>query len=476
METRQVQRILLGIIITVYLLVAGLFAVRTPAWQTPDEPAHYNYIAQIATQGKIPVIRPGDWDQDYLSALTSARFAPHLLDELDSIQYEDHQPPLYYLLAAPVYIATDGSLTALRLFSVLIGTAIVVCAYGVGLVLFPDRPWVGLGAAGLVALLPGHVMFLASVNNDALGWALVGGILLATVIYLKQGHPVQAWQLGLLVGLGLLTKTTTYLMAGIVPLALVLRWWTLHQNAVRLEEDFTFPEEARHDALRPPYLLLLKELGLFLLPALLLGGMWWLRNISVYGFPDFLGLAAHDSVVVGQLRTADHIASVGAGAYLREALRTTYNSFWGQFGWMAVPMQPRFYTMITLGLGVCLSGIAADMILYRRPRSIKTEPEQRNAWIILACTAALSILAYVYYNTEFVQFQGRYMYPLLIPLALWLALGLDGWRRLLFTQMDIHPDYGLTQNLPWLVSVAFLPLAIFDLWLLWNVIVPNLQF
>ncbi|MDI6834774.1 MAG: MarR family winged helix-turn-helix transcriptional regulator, partial [Rhizobiaceae bacterium] len=32
----------------VYLALASLYAIRTPAWQAPDEPAHYNYIRQIA--------------------------------------------------------------------------------------------------------------------------------------------------------------------------------------------------------------------------------------------------------------------------------------------------------------------------------------------------------------------------------------------------------------------------------------------
>src|SRR5690606_29574647 len=110
-----------ALIVLGYLIVGGLFAIRTPAWQAPDEPAHYNYVAQVASGGCCPLIEQGDWDSDYLETLKSARFAPDLLDEIDSVQYEDHQPPLYYLLLSPVYNLTGGSLTALRLISVLIG-------------------------------------------------------------------------------------------------------------------------------------------------------------------------------------------------------------------------------------------------------------------------------------------------------------------------------------------------------------------
>ncbi|MDX5319132.1 MAG: hypothetical protein LPK38_07275, partial [Actinomycetes bacterium] len=44
----------------------------------------------------------------------------------------DHQPPLYYLLAAPIYRASGGSLLALRLFSALLGSGIIVAVYSIG--------------------------------------------------------------------------------------------------------------------------------------------------------------------------------------------------------------------------------------------------------------------------------------------------------------------------------------------------------
>jgi hypothetical protein len=44
-----------------YLLtfvLATLFALRTPDWQAPDEPAHYAYIATIAETGLPPGLVP----------------------------------------------------------------------------------------------------------------------------------------------------------------------------------------------------------------------------------------------------------------------------------------------------------------------------------------------------------------------------------------------------------------------------------
>ncbi|MBC7871439.1 MAG: glycosyltransferase family 39 protein, partial [Chitinophagaceae bacterium] len=186
MAQDRTSKPLLALIILTYLAVGGLYALRTPDWQTPDEPAHYNYTRQLVESGKVPMIESGDWDQAYLGELTSSRFAPETLANLDTVQYEDHQPPFYYMLAAPVYALSNGDLTALRLFSVLIGLIILVSAYGIGKAMFPERSQIGLGAAAFVAFLPQHVAFLAAANNDALGWALVALMLWGTVVYLKQ--------------------------------------------------------------------------------------------------------------------------------------------------------------------------------------------------------------------------------------------------------------------------------------------------
>jgi hypothetical protein len=85
----------------------------------PDEPAHYNYVRFVALERSLPVLQPGDYDQGYLERIKAERFPPSM--PIDSIRYEFWQPPLYYILAAPIYLATGGSLLGLRLFSVAAG-------------------------------------------------------------------------------------------------------------------------------------------------------------------------------------------------------------------------------------------------------------------------------------------------------------------------------------------------------------------
>ncbi|MCJ7735828.1 MAG: hypothetical protein MUQ10_00755, partial [Anaerolineae bacterium] len=62
------------VIVAVYIVVGALYAVYTPLWQVPDEPAHYNYIRSLATSHGLPVLEPGDYDQALLSDLTSLGF------------------------------------------------------------------------------------------------------------------------------------------------------------------------------------------------------------------------------------------------------------------------------------------------------------------------------------------------------------------------------------------------------------------
>jgi 4-amino-4-deoxy-L-arabinose transferase-like glycosyltransferase len=411
-----------------YLIIGVLFALYTPLWQTPDEPAHYHYIAQIPTIG-LPTIETGDWDSAYLDTLKSTKFADINPQAFATIQYEDHQPPLYYLLATPVYALTNGNPHAIRIFSVLIGMIIVWCAYGVGRLMFPNSPQIGLGMGAFVAFHPQHLHIIASINNDVLAWALVGIFLVLAITYLKTDMARLPLYMGIVVGIAFMTKATAYFLLAIGLLAILLKRKKLFLALVQ-----------------------------FISPALIGGLIWWLRNIAVYGFPDFLGLRAHDAVVVGQLRTAERIAELGFGGYVSELMQTTYNSFWGQFGWMAVPMPSWIYIGILALLIVAVVGFFIGK---------RDESPQRGAWLLLIATTLLAVVAYLYYNSEFVQYQGRYMFPLLIPMGIFLVVGIDGWRKIIFGQMK-------NRFAPYLTAVPFLALAVLDIYLLWRVIVPNL--
>ncbi|MBC7226634.1 MAG: DUF2142 domain-containing protein [Thermoflexales bacterium] len=382
-----------------YAALGTLYAVYTPPWQAPDEPAHYNYIRALAEERALPVIEEGDYDQEYLGLLTARKFPPQL--SVAPLRYEDHQPPLYYLLAVPVYLLSGGALVPLRLFSVALGLLLLTVAHRLVRDLFPDRPFLAPAAMALIAFLPQHVAMTAAVNNDALA-----ELVLATALWLAVRPNPRPWRLGAVVGLALLTKTTAYV---VLPVALLALWW----SGARMNTDE-----------RRPASYVAAQTGRLLLAALLLAGPWLVRNATVYGWTDPLGLARHNAVVQGQPRTAEWLAQYGPGGLAMRFVRTTFQSFWGQFGWMGVPMHPPVYRALAVLSALLGVGFLAGWLDRRRPRLTSG---QRRGVLLLALSATLTALSYLWYNLTFVQHQGRYLFPALVPLALAGAWGLEWW-------------------------------------------------
>jgi hypothetical protein len=399
------------------------------------------------------VIEPADWDAAQLESLKAAQF-PEGAD-LSAVSYEDWQPPLYYLAAAPLFIATGGSLHALRFLSLAFGAGLIIAAYMVIRRLFPPYPVLALSAAIFVAFLPQNMAILASANNDSLGWLLLGMLLTIAMGYV--GNPVlpdhdgigqpfdesmrpHAAAMGGFLGLIMLTKLTPILPA-VVVIILAIAWrWRIEGRGV---------------------LWLLQQVAWGIGFGGLIGALWLFRNGQVYGWPDILGFIRHNAVVIGQPRTVDLMAQVGTAAYWGQYLTTTYHSFWGQFGWMGVPMQPRVY----LGIGIFLVwAFVGLIILLARFRNLwELIPVQRaGAWMLIL-TVVASIAVYVVYNLTFVQFQGRYLYGALIPLGLFIALGAMGWALQIG---QIVKNERLSRFLEWLplLAVSWMPfLAVYAL-------------
>ena len=457
-------------LLVLWWLLGSLYAFRTPDWQAPDEPAHYNYVAQVAQSGCCPIIELGDWDSAYLEQVKASRFAPDQTNQLERVQYEDHQPPLYYLIQALTFRLSNGNLTALRLTSLVIGSGMVWATLAIARMILPQRPSVGWTATLLVALIPQHLAIASSINNDALALTLIALLLWMGGAYLLSPTPNPVrWHLALggVLGLAFLTKTTAYFLLGVVVLLLPLRvlvrasssasgklfndgaklmgalgklpipslgkdtsqpslrWWM--RLWVNFSRSFI---KVYAPSLRRSRRQLLRAYALTLSVALALGAVWWVRNSLVYGAWDIVGLGAHDAVVVGQLRTSDYIAQVGLSSYWQNLHQTTFNSFWGQLGWMGLPLPAQFYRIIGGMVWLASIGTVLDIVWQARQ---KQSPSlfQWGYGMVLGAVALASVAQYAYYNLTFVQFQGRYLFPALIPFSLWMANGLVTWGRLL---------------------------------------------
>lgn len=460
--SRPAANITLVFILIAYLALGTAYALQTPAWQAPDEPAHYNYIQFIAEKHALPILRQGEYDQAYLEEFTRTPQNVASLS-IDPLRYEDYAPPLYYLLAAPIYALAEGWITAIRLFSVVLGGALVVVAYLVGAEAYPNQLPFALGGAAFVAFVPQHLAMMSAVNNDSLSELLIALVVLQCMRFFRfeRISKRKLILLGVTLGLGLLTKATFYYTA--VPIAVIALILYARRHTLRITH----------------YVLVFA-------PALVIGSIWWLRNLIVYGGLDVMGLARHNAVVVGQPATAQWLSDYGASGLLQRFFTTTYRSFWGQFGWMSTPLPEREYLLLGVLCIVALIGWLWWLAARRRRQEAGGQSPKSTqplyAGLLLSLWLALTVGGYVYYNLTFVQHQGRYLFPALIPIGLAFAIGwwqvLDQIKSLVARRVTAAArDFAPWLEQAQLISFAliFIYLARLDLVALQRYIIPTLS-
>lgn len=418
-------------LLAAYLTVGTLFALRTPAWQAPDEPAHYNYIAHIATTGRLPVLQAGDFDPAHLAMLLENRFPRKLTTA--TLRYESYQPPLYYLLATPIYRLSNGNLQMLRLLNVFLGGVSILLLYACLSLVFPGKTLIPLGAAAFSALLPMHVAMNAAVNNDGAAHLLLMATMLLLLRRMRdafygthettpQRRRSLLW-LGVLLGLGLVTKIYAYLLLPIVLVVLLLLDWLRPRSSGDPQDG------VRLSPSRSGLLDGVRAASWVLAPALLIAAPMWVRNALLYGPTDLLGLSRHDQIVVGQVRTAEWIATHGWMDYAERAISFTFRSFWGVFGWMGAFMDDRIYTALLFFTGVIFLGLLwATVRFISGGADTDMNVFQLTVLLLFGVILLAVFTGYVGYNLKFMQHQGRYFFWGLLPISTIIALG---WREVL---------------------------------------------
>jgi hypothetical protein len=335
-----------------------------------------------------------------------------------------------------------------------LGGFVVVFAFLIVRRFAPNSPVLALGTAAFVAFVPQHVAMMAGAQNDSLAELLLALILLQ----ISNFNPPAKWgagfqissskwvRAGVWLGLGLVTKGTVYIAAPLVAVAILLVY-----RSSPVPRDWKW---------------IVTSGALVFGPALAIAMPLWTRNIVVYGWPDFLVSIRHDAVVFGQPTPAEWIARFGLGGYLGQFIVTTFHSFWGQFGWMGVPMNDKYYAILAV---VSLAAFIG-FVWYSSVKFQASNSEGRSditnlrfeVWILIFWSL-FAVVTYLGYNFKYVQFQGRYLFPALIPIGLAFTIGLRQWTKLL---PRAWRDVALT--------VPFIGLVALDVAALFRMIVPVL--
>jgi len=233
---------------TLALLHGLLYVALLPPWQTPDEPALFEYAALSGALGRVP--RSADRDlaleRQIADSLTRQRFFDYVLghpapapppdlEAARALFFMPRQvgsdPPLYFILAAlPLRLLSSFSieqqLLALRLLSLLMTAGAVLCAYGAARELLPRARGFATAVALVLALQPMFIFIGAGAGNDSLA-NLIGAAICWLVIRLaRRGFSVgRAIALLALLLAGGLTKRT--LLPEVLLLGLLGFGWTI---------------------------------------------------------------------------------------------------------------------------------------------------------------------------------------------------------------------------------------------------------
>jgi len=434
----------LGIILALYVGLALSYALTTPPLEASDEYKHYPFVQYVQTQGQLPVLDPADpglWLQEaaqpplyYL--LMAAITAPIDTTDLPELHHKNEQAFIgnpnqvgnkNLIIHDPAREAFpwQGSVLAIyviRLVSIALGLGTVGVTAVLARRLF--SPTTALLAAALTAFNPMFLFVSAAVNNDSLA-ILLGhvGLLLLLAIWqnppgLRRGWP-RYGLLGLVLGLGILTKLSVGGLLGLTAVTLLWLSWRKH--------DWT-----------------IFWLGgpLVLASALLVSGWWFVRNWQLYG--DLTGLSAFIAV------QGTRAAPLTLAGWLDE-FGTFYRSFWGLFGGVNVAAPNTYYYILN---GLALVGLLG------LGKWLGTAVNRRHfidagAWL-LAAWAGILLLLLLRWNVISPAFQGRLLFPALGAINALLAVGLLAWARRESTRIRLAASVGggfflLAALLPWLV-------------------------
>ncbi|MDF1514810.1 MAG: hypothetical protein P1S60_13455 [Anaerolineae bacterium] len=463
MRDMQDKKRLLGLlcVITIYVVMVGLYSFYVPAWENPDEPAHYLYVKHLATTGRPPGPNP------------VKRVGPYYLGGYVTSPYEWYHPALGYAWPAfmwriieaikpgslPVdfpevalghpdargfdrglFLSTrdkpldlqpgDKGLILLRFGTALLGLPILIAVYLAGtwfykgddslLVLLPS--WV------LTALIPQFLFIMGTVRNDSTN-NMMSALSILILFYILQPHAEKPFLValiaGLCLGLTMLTKSTASFL---LPCALL---------AVSLSR-FSLSVKVR----------MLIILGLCVL---FLTGVYYLatpetREAFVYNSthvkikPEFINFR-----------------------YILNLITPFAHMFWARFGWAGIEV-PGY--LIWLSSILCFSGILLTAVISTGwVKSIRISSDERKQSIFLMTVILANLSLIIYYNLFLTQPQGRFLFPSMLPFSLLVFWGLHKILGSIKTQLRIP--------LQWTLFIGvFIYLLVFNYISLFQAIIP----
>jgi hypothetical protein len=407
-------RWVLVVILILFVVLGVAYALTTPTMEAPDEFLHYDYVRSLINTGSPPVSEEdGDRDFGHHAPLyyAAGALASFWVGEEDLAVWRSRPNPYFGYRFGDVgrdnkniYLHPDGDsfgssdtwlgIRVVRVVSVLMGAVVVWVIYRIGREVFPARPDVALGAAGLAAFIP-EFLFISGAVNDDNAATLFGSLALWAMVRILGHGP--NWRrcvgLGLALGLGWLSKLT---MVALVPVAGVVVAWIVWRSR-------------SWQALRWGVVVFVAA-GLLIIP-------WIVRQLVLHGDP--IGLSG-ERAGFGDPERLPTLANLMPDLYW---LRT---SFWGRLGANQIPLSGWMYVVLDIVTLIAVSGLVRLVVrhfLLRSPFSARTS---QLALLTVAFVLTLGPMIVRRFLRPMPSF-GRYLFPVLPAIVLILFVGLTAW-------------------------------------------------
>lgn len=390
--TAPAPRWLLYVILALGFVIAVCFALKTPTdivgpparpgWN-PDESSHIDYIRLLVETGGLVKFTPGD-----------------------PAYFETHQPPLYYLLCAPVFALTGRSLFAIRLVAAVIQLGTIALAWRAARTLFPSRPEAAPAAAAFVAFLPTQAQLAGAVNNDGLITLLCTAILWRVGLLVRRGNTGSVKEnllVGVLIGLGLLTKLSVLQLLPAVAVGYYLAGRRSNLQTRTGAGTLSLPV----------------AFVVAIATGFIVASPWLIRNTMLYGDPFTLKIfpltAGPDPATPMKMMPQMGWSTID---YWRTVGTRSFETFWHiLYPYVLQPTAPIFVLTLLLAIGGVIGAFrGAD-------RGGLADAGERRVIVFLATALALLVPFFVRFNMQFFQAQGRYFLPALLSAALLCVIG-----------------------------------------------------
>jgi len=439
-------------------LARGLLCiVIIPPWQSPDETGHFEYVWLMTRLGRLPT--PDDmaasFESEMLASLYEWRFGdyigrslpeqmPEYLEQLPNNIFAKHSRTLLsqrfslsYVWASVFLYPFQHQDLIVQLYSVRFSSVVLAMlgcwlAFRTAQLLWPDQPAMVFTMLVMYTFIPQRTFINSMAGDGPLAELMSLLVFYSWLNLFKAGFTITT-------GVGIVAGTLVGIMS--------------------------------------------KNTAVFLVPFNLLSGLYWLIRIFGWSRSDFkrfwgvfvglliLGLGVWlwiSSTTLGKIafQNFNHSLQVldrnnllfidQTRVTFGQVLLLTYQSFWANLGWMAVPVSERWYGALLL---LTIIGFGGWLV-----RSLVSSTDKGLAhlyWVsCVMCVSAIGVFVWIALLSKAThyQYQGRYLFTIAFPV---IHLWLGGIKRYFHTPLPLLVNKGL---------VVFL--IVFDTWCWAKYVIP----